>query len=242
LQAEILASQGFIPNTSAGQVIYSNDMMVSQSMQPTIHNQQIHNQQIHNQQIHGQQMNNHQQIQHHQIHPQFVTLSPQQLNYPPHHIQEIGHSNQMGQQVVHQQQVQPPAELQYFQVGFKLDNVVDASGEMNTESPLSLRRVDAEIVLNFLRQQWGGNIYWQPKTTKTDVNDKKIDVSNFNIYCSLHPSLAIQAQNDIASKNCNFGLTQVEAGTVLGEAPTDSTVAEEDKTQILATSMAAIKI
>merc|ERR1711884_243192 len=108
------------------------------------------------------------------------------------------------------QQVAPqaPAELQYFEVGFKPNtgsNNVDASGEdISNGEELSLRRVDAEIVLNFLRQQWGGNIYWQPKSTKTDVNDKKIDVSNFNIYCSLHPSLAIQAQNDIAAKNCNF--------------------------------------
>jgi len=69
------------------------------------------------------------------------------------------------------------------------------------------------------------------------------------IYCSLHPSLAIQAQNDIASKNCNFGLTQVEAGIVLGKPETsinheskDSAVIEEDKTQNLANSMAGIKI
>ena len=45
LQAEILAQQGFIPNSSAGQVMYSNDMMVSQSM-PAMHNQQLHNQQL----------------------------------------------------------------------------------------------------------------------------------------------------------------------------------------------------
>ena len=117
---------------------------------------------MHGQQIHGQQMHNQhhgQQLQHHQIHPQFVTLNPHQLNYPQqHHVQEIGHASPMGHHLA-QQQVQPPAELQYFQVGFKLDNGIDASGEMSNENPLSLRRVDAEIVLNFLRQQWGGNIY-----------------------------------------------------------------------------------
>ena len=115
-------------------------------------------------------------------------------------------------------------------------------------------------------------LYWQPKSTKTDVNDKKIDVSNFNIYrelvkreklklkflfvcfyyfqlylyCSLHPSLAIQAQNDIAAKNCNFALTQVESSVVLDKIKSenheskDSAVVEEDKN--LANSMAAIKI
>ena len=69
------------------------------------------------------------------------------------------------------------------------------------------------------------------------------------MYCSLHPSLAIQAQNDIASKNCNFGLTQVESSVVLDKIKSDheskdSAVVEEDKNtdQNLTNSMAAIKI
>jgi hypothetical protein len=97
-------------------------------------------------------------------------------------------------------QTLPATALVYFEIKF-LDKGVN--------------RLEAEIVLNFLRQQYCGYFYWISKVRGLYIHDdntaKKALVEEYTIIVAFHPSVSMQAQAEIQTKNCNFALVTLNA-------------------------------
>ena len=101
-------------------------------------------------------------------------------------------------------------DLHYFEVKF------------NEEAAKTMKKFEAQIPLNFLRQQYNGTLYWIPRTQRTKnlyLHNKsagmKASVEDFTIIAALDPRISAQAQNEVSSKNLNFVVSKLQTSDAI---------------------------